>query len=71
LIFFKYAPFLLDADVTVKRWMNLLVHDLKEPMKLRGDTGQVQRVEEKMRHLDELEGKLDLIMEHWNIPKPM
>lgn len=47
-----------------------LVEELKLRQRGRGDTAQIQRAEETLGRLDHIETKLNLIMEHLNIPDP-
>lgn len=48
-----------------------IVTDLKQRMRTRGDTAQIQRAEETLERLDQVDAKLDAILDHLNIPKPM
>ncbi len=50
--------------------MDEIVSDLKERVSARGDTAQIHRAEFTLQRLDEIEGKLDLIIKHLNISKP-
>jgi len=47
-----------------------IVSDLKQRMKGRGDTGQIARAEEQLDKIAQLEAKVDLILDHLNIPQP-
>uniref|UniRef100_A0A7S2ME03 Uncharacterized protein n=1 Tax=Helicotheca tamesis TaxID=374047 RepID=A0A7S2ME03_9STRA len=47
-----------------------IVRELRTRMKTRGDTAQIQQSEKQLEKLAELETKIDLIMEHLNIPQP-
>lgn len=48
-----------------------LVEELKARQRTRGDTAQIQRTEQTLERLDQMETKLDLIMEHLNISQPV
>lgn len=47
-----------------------IVTELKERVGKRGDTAQIQRAELTLQRLDEIEGKLDLLLKHLNISIP-
>jgi len=44
-----------------------IVQELKLRMRGRGDTAQIQRAEEQISRLDDIDAKLDLIMKHLKI----
>ena len=48
-----------------------LVEELKARQRTRGDTAQIQRTEQTLERLDQMETKLDLIMQHLNISQPV
>mmetsp|Transcript_7421 Transcript_7421/g.12354 ORF Transcript_7421/g.12354 Transcript_7421/m.12354 type:complete len:162 (-) Transcript_7421:156-641(-) len=47
-----------------------IVGELKARQLGRGDTAQIKRVEQTLERLDEIEGKLDKIMDHLQIERP-
>mmetsp|Transcript_26498 Transcript_26498/g.57425 ORF Transcript_26498/g.57425 Transcript_26498/m.57425 type:complete len:161 (-) Transcript_26498:277-759(-) len=47
-----------------------LVEELKARQRTRGDTAQIQRVEQTLERLDHIEAKVDLLLNHMNIPQP-
>ena len=48
-----------------------LVEDLKKRQRGRGDTAQIKRAEQTIERLDNLESKIDLILNHLNIEAPI
>ena len=46
-----------------------IVAELKARQSGRGDTGQIKRAEQTLQRLDELESKLDKIMDHLKIER--
>ena len=53
-----------DADL-----VDELVKELKDRQRGRGDTGQIQRGEQTLQRLDEIESKLDKILDHLQIER--
>jgi hypothetical protein len=47
-----------------------IVEELKKRMKVRGDTGNIQRIEAVQQQLKAVDRKLDLIMQHLSIEIP-
>ena len=47
------------------------MEELKARQRTRGDTAQIQRTEQTLERLDQMETKLDLIMQHLNISQPV
>ena len=45
-----------------------IVTDLKARIRGRGDTAQIRRQEDALKRLDVVDAKLDLILQHMNIP---
>ena len=50
--------------------VDVVVEELKSRQRGRGDTAQIQRAEQVKERLNEMDEKLDLIMNHLNIPQP-
>lgn len=46
-----------------------IVEELKARQRGRGDTAQIQRTEQINQRLNEMDLKLDIIMQHLNIPQ--
>mmetsp|Transcript_40216 Transcript_40216/g.83778 ORF Transcript_40216/g.83778 Transcript_40216/m.83778 type:complete len:157 (+) Transcript_40216:155-625(+) len=51
--------------------VDLIVIELKKRMRIRGDTAQIQRAEETLKRLDDIDAKIDIIMKHLNVPESM
>jgi len=47
-----------------------IVHELKTRMAKRGNSARIQQAEKQLEKITELERKIDLLMEHLQIPQP-